>query len=421
MARTAKLSKKRVGKHVYWYTESGGKPVYFGNFKEVSRKDAEQAFVNHRQTVLAKSNVSAESSQAEVSVADIVLEYLSWSQENHSAPNYSNKESSLKRWADHDTGVGLSGAGRKLGELAATKVTAAHLDDFISARRQDFATAGRGTGKDKETGEKPNKPIGPNALAGDMQHVKALFNWAADHERVPKDFRPFNRVPRIKIPPRPKHESELITPDEYEALLTVADYDLKEVRENGRFRRRTPAECRKGKDNPYRGFGDMLRLYHSLGARTGELATIRVRNVSFRKRQIVLEHHKRERTMTKTTARVLTLSDADLAILKPHCAGKSTNDFVFTQPQGKPWNQDRLDKRFDKVRKIAGIRETITIYSFRHLWISEAIEADVPMATIAEMAGTSIMQIEKTYGHIRRAHRDEARKRLDEYRGRQAS
>jgi hypothetical protein len=36
----------------------------------------------------------------------------------------------------------------------------------------------------------------------------------------------------------------------------------------------------------------------------------------------------------------------------------------------------------------------------RHTFISEAIAAGIPTFEIARMSGTSVLQIEKTYGHL---------------------
>src|SRR5439155_17778639 len=39
-------------------------------------------------------------------------------------------------------------------------------------------------------------------------------------------------------------------------------------------------------------------------------------------------------------------------------------------------------------------------YALRHTFISEAIAAGIPTFEIARMAGTSVLQIEATYGHV---------------------
>ena len=86
---------------------------------------------------------------------------------------------------------------------------------------------------------------------------------------------------------------------------------------------------------------------------------------------------------------------------------------MFTQGNGSPWDKDTLDERFRKVRELAGVREHITIYDFRHLWISEALMAGVDVFTVAKMAGTSVQMVEKTYGHLRGTHLEEAQRALD--------
>ena len=94
------------------------------------------------------------------------------------------------------------------------------------------------------------------------------------------------------------------------------------------------------------------------------------------------------------------------------------DDSVFTQSNGSPWNKDRLNERFSKVRERAGVRTEITIYSFRDLWISEALMAGNDIATVAKMAGTSIKMIEQVYGHFRNEHFEQAQRKLDQARER---
>jgi integrase len=254
--------------------------------------------------------------------------------------------------------------------------------------------------------------------------VKACWNWAAKENSgpMPSDYRPFAGMAKVRVPVKELTEEDLLTEQEIEQLFNAADADLGKIRgENGRYRRRTPKEYRQGEDNPYLGFRELLRCYYHTGARTSEIAVIRVRNVLSRTRQVVLGKHKRSRTQRDQRTRRITLNEEVFAIFERHCEGKSPNDHVFTQHNGSPWNQDRLDERFKKVRRLAGVREEITIYDFRHLWISEALMAGNDIATVAKMAGTSIKMIEQTYGHFRNDHFAEAQARLDADRRRRRS
>ena len=107
------------------------------------------------------------------------------------------------------------------------------------------------------------------------------------------------------------------------------------------------------------------------------------------------------------------VNDEVAAILKRYSAGKDRHQPIFTDPKWRPWTRDTLDHRFQQVRERAGVRSEITIYSFRHLWISEALMSGVDVATVSRMAGTSIAMIEKVYGHFRSDHLREAQARLD--------
>ena len=57
---------------------------------------------------------------------------------------------------------------------------------------------------------------------------------------------------------------------------------------------------------------------------------------------------------------------------------------------------------FDKIIELAKISTNdrdLVPYSFRHYFITKRVNSNLPIASIAEMCGTSITQIEKTYYH----------------------
>ena len=90
---------------------------------------------------------------------------------------------------------------------------------------------------------------------------------------------------------------------------------------------------------------------------------------------------------------------------------------LFTNANGRPWNRRSVAKRFERVKEIAAclkrpVRQEITIYDFRHLWISEAITC-VDVFTVAKMAGTSVTMIERTYGHLANKHFQDAQRLVD--------
>jgi integrase len=213
---------------------------------------------------------------------------------------------------------------------------------------------------------------------------------------------------------KPLTEEDLITDQEIKILLEAANIDLDE------FHRFGPKERRAV--NPYAGFADMLKCYYHTGARTGELAACRVEDVLFRTQQVVLGRHKRTNTLRNPTVRHITLNGEALEIFRKHREGKDPTDYVFFNSDHRHWARRTIHARFDRVKQVAEekklgkVRQHITIYDFRHLWISEALMAGNDVATVAKMAGTSIAMIERVYGHFRNEHLREAQDRLDEAR-----
>jgi site-specific recombinase XerD len=120
--------------------------------------------------------------------------------------------------------------------------------------------------------------------------------------------------------------------------------------------------------------------------------------------------------MKETKARRITLNDEAFAIISRTCEGKEQEQRIFLTHLGRPWTRKRLDDRFAAVRDKAKVRPEHTIYSFRHLWISEMLMAGNEIATVAAMAGTSVAMIEKVYGHFTNEHFASAQLKLDKRR-----
>jgi site-specific recombinase XerD len=101
----------------------------------------------------------------------------------------------------------------------------------------------------------------------------------------------------------------------------------------------------------------------------------------------------------------------------------SEADLITTAEIARLYGRWGLAKRFAYAKKLGAIlgkpvRDRLTVYAFRHLWISEALMAGIDIATVARMAGTSIAMIERVYGHFTNAHLQQAQDRLDRYRRR---
>jgi integrase len=395
MPRQAKLGKKNG----HWFTKAGNPSgVYFGRVGEVTYQDAKRKFADYLKGLAPVR--SAAPAAAVLTTAELVDLFLDWVQAHRSDRTYDERKRHLQRFIDFKRGE------RVVGVIPAVEMQATDLTAFLADLKQRLK-------------------LDPFTVDKHATSIKAAFHWGCKHPspvpHLPPGFRPFASVEKYKRPPEPMLEDELPTPDEIELLLKWADADLALIRDatkvegkRGRpLRSRRPDEFRPKGENPYEGFEDVLRVYWHTGARTGELAACTVSDFVRSAKQIVLGRHKRAHTMKEAVSRRITLNAEAFAILEKWCKGKRGDEPIFTDPKGRAWMRMRLDNRFEKVRTRAGVRKEITIYSFRHLWISEMLMAGVDVATVAKMAGTSIAMIEKVYGHFTNQHFLDAQGRLD--------
>ncbi len=157
-----------------------------------------------------------------------------------------------------------------------------------------------------------------------------------------------------------------------------------------------------------------MRTFHATGARTSELLNARVSDFQRSTRTIVLGSHKRAHTLKAPVPRTITLNDMAYDIVARRCEGRPRDAYIFVQPRnGRPWDRYSVAERFRAIRERSGVRDTLTVYSFRHLWISEAMMIGVDVMLIAKMAGTSVRMIETVYGHWRTQSFADAQSRLD--------
>jgi len=94
-----------------------------------------------------------------------------------------------------------------------------------------------------------------------------------------------------------------------------------------------------------------------------------------------------------------------LKVLARNLVDKKPEAPLFARPNGKSWTQLEVNARLRAVKLAAAahgeiVREHVTPYSFRHLYISELLMIGTPIFQVAKMAGTSLGEIERTYGHF---------------------
>ncbi len=396
MPRHAKLRKKKVGKSVYWFTKAGG-DTYFGNTTEVPYKEARRLFSDHVKNLAGEDGTSK--SRHRVTAGELMDLFLDWIKKNRSERTYTTRESYCSRFAAFK----VEENSNRIEDLPATQVTSAELEAFLTHLEK--------------------KGLGAQTRLHAETSVRHCWNWATKHPSptpyLPPTYRPFSATERTHVPRKPLTEADLLTEAEIDAAFFCADIDLNQFRRHGLEK----TVARKGAGNLKRSgnFGELLRCYYHTGARTNELASCEVADILSGTRQIILGRHKRSRTQKTPTVLYITLNDEVFGIVSRHAAGKGPGEKVFLRDNGRPWTVRSLAKRFERLKEIAAavgrpIRDEITIYAFRHLWISQCLMSEVDISTVAHMAGTSITMIEQVYRHFSNKHLHDAQAKLDERR-----
>lgn len=275
----------------------------------------------------------------------------------------------------------------KFGSHRVSRLSMTHYDALIAAWRRDG--------------------LRPNYIASLASSVKAVLAWAsrASVDRPPLiETSPFDGC---RIPPVPN------TGEKMGDRTTAAAWL--------RYLWRLPRE---------RGRSDALfqRLLIHTGARPSEWAWATWGDVSWdasvgsdgRKMAIVA---RREWKNSRKTGRVrrIFVPTRLVRALKRRAVGKAPGDLIFPRASGTRHTSASLAARTTRHRiaaQAAGVPLTdsngrpITNYLWRHTAASTLLMNGVDAATTAELLGTSVVEIQRTYGHLLADHLADASGKL---------
>jgi integrase len=142
---------------------------------------------------------------------------------------------------------------------------------------------------------------------------------------------------------------------------------------------------------------DLIKAVALTGARAGELVKAKVSQFDARTKSMTFTG--------KTGSRTVPISPKAVTLLKRLAKGKAPTDRLFLRDDdGTPWAHSDWDELVREAAKAAGLpaepHTGTCLYTLRHSWITTAITKGMSTLDVARLAGTSIMMIEKNYGHL---------------------
>ena len=220
---------------------------------------------------------------------------------------------------------------------------------------------------------------GPHTQAHKLGHIKACFNWAASLDLIPKNA--FSRVKRRAGEPR-----EDVKDDEFQSLLRVAGARFKQI----------------------------LIFMDHVGCRTCEVRELRWDQIDWSGAVAVQKKHKTARTARVRRDRVLYLDSVAIKLLRwihdhdPFVVQQrrdgQKDGFVFLNARGKPWKRGwGLAQKLLRLRRKAGIREQVKLYSMRHRYGTAAGRV-VDIVTLGRLMGHNNIATTQRYCHVDAEH-----------------
>lgn len=94
------------------------------------------------------------------------------------------------------------------------------------------------------------------------------------------------------------------------------------------------------------------------------------------------------------------------------CADRPPAAPLLARADGQAWNKDSWKYPIKEAATKAGLPLRTTAYTLRHSVITDLVHDGLDLLTVAQLSGTSVVMIEKHYGHLRSEVAPEALARL---------
>lgn len=211
--------------------------------------------------------------------------------------------------------------------------------------------------------------------------LKRAYNWCEEEGLIPT-----NPMKKVRKPPAVRRERILAPSERIEIVTAIRDKE----------------------------FRDFVFALQETGCRPGEVARVTAANVDLDNGVWIFNQHKTKKKTGKP--RIIYLTPGMVELTK-----KLMLEFpdgpLFRGPKRagrKPYSKNAIRCRFRRLRKKLPHLKGVIAYTYRHSYITDALERGVPVASIAELAGhKDLRMIQEHYGHLseKRMHlQDAARK-----------
>jgi len=266
----------------------------------------------------------------------------------------------------------------------------------------------------ERTKGKKKLQVSATTIANEQSTINAMMKWLFKRDETYIDGFDFKKLPKADRGEEANRRNTF-TDAEVERIVAVLDGYIQSAEKD----LKGEGNIQKAVGGYYLGVslitglrrGEQLQLRWSdiddnLGyreeGRKNELVKIKVRGETSKVRQtrlfIVRDDAKYFEGLMKLQLKLLELGK----VKESQRLAKLGERLIFSTNGKTAITPRAIGYHFDKIMALAKINTAdrdLVPYSFRHYFITKRVNSNLPIASIAEICGTSITQIEKTYYH----------------------
>ncbi len=265
----------------------------------------------------------------------------------------------------------------------------------------------------ERTKTKKGLKISQTTVENEQSTINAMMAWLCKRKETYVDGFDFKKLPKLD---RGKEENrrDLFTDAEFKAISLALDGYIKDAEKD----LSNTENLMQAITAYYLGFNAItgLRRGEQLQLRWSDIEEMEHKQAQKNKFDLLKITVRGETSKVRKTRKVV-IKDTGyfyrLLKLQISRLGENTKEsemqkrmgsnLMFSFNNKNPITPRAIGYHFNKVLKLAKINNIETRdlvpYSFRHYFITQRVNSNLPPAAVAEMCGTSITQIEKTYYH----------------------
>ncbi len=266
--------------------------------------------------------------------------------------NAADTEARFKRWVYSD----------KIADQALTKLTRKAVEDW----RHRLARTPVLT--NPHTDASLTRERSAASLNRDMAALRAALNSAYDNGEVTHDTA--WRVALRAIENATNRRDTYLDRSQRAALIAKADANL----------------------------GAFLHCLSLVPLRPGALASLTAGSVNLQHGVLTVGKDKAGRD------RKIKLPKSTAAVFAALTKDKLPSAPLLARADGRRWDKDAWKAPIKTAAASAGLPNTVTAYTLRHSTITDLVTNGLDLLTVAQISGTSVVMIEKHYGHHRADH-----------------